>query len=184
MQQSRGNPAGFGSGAYSDAFVLAGTSATLTSGTGYAIILGNNSTPDPIRFVKYTSGLATSTNIISANSTPFSDAGLNYYSVKVVYNPSTNEWTLSLRNDGTTSFSDPLAGGAYTTFTSQVDSTYTNTVMSVIGAAYSHSSGAEFAKFDNISITAVPEPHEYAIAIVGLLGMVIFARRRKAGCAE
>jgi len=180
MQQSRANPAAFGSGSYSNAFVLAGTSATLTSGTGYAIILGNNSTPDPIRLVKYTSGLATSTDIISANSTPFSDAGANYYSVKVVYNPSTNEWTLSLRNDGTTSFSDPLSGGTYTTFTTQVDSTYTDTIMSVIGAAYSHSSGtAEFAKFDNISITAVPESQEYAIAVAGLLGLVILTRRRR-----
>jgi len=30
-----------------------------------------------------------------------------------------------------------------------------------------------------LTVTGVPEPHEYAIAIAGLLGLVILARRRK-----
>jgi len=46
-------------------------------------------------------------------------------------------------------------------------------------------SGTYTSQFGNFSITAVPEPHEYAIAIAGLLGLVIFVHRRKAvGCAE
>ena len=32
---------------------------------------------------------------------------------------------------------------------------------------------------DNIQVTAVPEPHEYAVAIVALLGVMIVARRRQ-----
>ena len=91
------------------AFVLAGTSNTANmAGSGYAVVVGNSGAPDPFRLAKYNVGFAGIViNIITANTTGYTANNDNYYSVKVVYTPTTNTWELFLRDDGATSFADP-----------------------------------------------------------------------------
>ncbi len=162
MRSIRTDPAGFGSGSYGVGFILAGTSATsATAGSGYAVVLGQSGTVDPIRLVKYGTGIqSTLTNIITSNTTGLTDFGANYLSVRVTYTPSTNRWELFLRNDGSTAFADPSTG----TLVSQgsaVDSTYTSTSgMRYTGGHWQGATGADQpASYDNVSLkVAAPAP--------------------------
>jgi hypothetical protein len=153
MRQIRTNPRGFQSGYYGDAYILAGTSGTTNvSGTGYAIILGNTGSVDPIKLVRYTAGIRTNTTMITSNTSGLTDFGTNYLSVKVTYMPTTNTWQLYLRNDGTTTFQDPASG----TLASQgtlVNNTYTLTSLPLMGAYWNATTGtAQTAFFDNINV--------------------------------
>lgn len=47
-----------------------------------------------------------------------------------------------------------------------------------------HANGGSLPLTVNGSITAVPEPHEYAVAVAGLLTLLVVARRRRALRAE
>ena len=154
MRQSRPDPAGFGSGAYGVAFIIAGTSNTsATAGTGYALVLGQSGSTDPVRLVRYSGGLqGTLTNMITSNTTGLTDFGANYLSIRVNYTPTTNTWELFLRNDGTTAFAMPNSG----TMTSQgtvTNNTYTSTSLPLMGGYWQGSTGAgETAFFDQITI--------------------------------
>lgn len=71
MRQIRSDPAGFSSTtSYGVAFILAGTAdAKSTTGSGYAIVLGQSGSTDPVRLVKFTGGLqGTLTNVIESNT--------------------------------------------------------------------------------------------------------------------
>src|SRR4030095_949578 len=112
MQQVRLDPAGFGSGSYGVAFILAGTSNTNNNtGSGYAVVLGQSGITDPIRLARYSGGIqGTLTNIIVSNTPGLADFGAEYLSIKVTYTPATETWELFLRNDGASAFADPAAG--------------------------------------------------------------------------
>ena len=71
MRQIRPDPAGFTAGSYGVAFVLGATSTGIaTGGTGYAVVLGQSGTTDPVRLVRFNGGLqGTLTNIITSNTT-------------------------------------------------------------------------------------------------------------------
>lgn len=154
MRQIRSNPSGMASGYYGNAFILAGSSnTTATTGSGYAVVLGQNGKIDPIRLVRYTTGLRTSTNIITSNTSGLADFGNQYLSVKVTYTPSTNTWQLFVRNDGTGAFQDPATG----TLTSQgtaVNNGSTTTALPLLGMFWNaNSKGGRTAYFDNVSVT-------------------------------
>ena len=158
MRQTRSNPSGPASGYYADAFVLAGTAnTTATTGNGYAVILGNSGTTDPIRLVRYSAGLRTSTNILSSNTSGLSDFGNTYLSVMVTYTPGTNIWQLYVRNDGTGGFQDP-AVGTLTLQGSVANTTYTGTSLPLIGAYWNAGTRSnQTAYFDNLRVAvAIP----------------------------
>jgi hypothetical protein len=157
MRQSRSNPSGMASGSYANTFVLAGTSnTTATTGSGYAVVLGNSGKTDPLRLVRYSAGLRTSTNIISSNTSGLSDFGNAYLSVKVTYTPSANRWQLFVRNDGS-SFNDPESGSLISQGTA-VNSTSTGTSLPLIGAFWNAGTkNGQTAFFDNITVK-VTEP--------------------------
>ncbi len=153
MRQIRSDPAGLGSGAYGVAFVLAGTSTTTqTVGTGYALALGQSGGTDPLRLIKYSAGLATSSNLITSNTSGLTDFGVNSLSVKVTYDPATDMWELFLRSDGA-SFVDPLTG----TLVSQgsiSDATYTTSSLTSMGAFWTGSTaGSQTSFFDNVTVS-------------------------------
>lgn len=154
MRQIRSDPAGFGSGNYGVAFILAGGSTTAaTAGNGYAVVLGQTGTTDPIRLVKYNNGLqGTLTDLIISNTSGLTDFGTEYLSIKITYDPSSDTWELFLRSDGTSAFADPAAG----TLVSQgtvVDNTYTGSSLGFLGGYWQGSTGAnQPAYFDNVSV--------------------------------
>lgn len=157
MRQSRSNPSGTASGYYASAFILAGTSSTTaTTGSGYAVIFGQSGTTDPIRIIRYSAGLRTSTNVLTTTNAS-SDIGKQYVSYKVVYTPSTNTWQVYGRIDSTTTFQDPNSG-SLTLIGSGVNTLSTGTSLPLMGAYWNAGIRSnQSASFDNIRVT-VTEP--------------------------
>ncbi|TRW22359.1 T9SS sorting signal type C domain-containing protein [Flavobacterium zepuense] len=152
MRQIRSNPSAMANGYYSNAFILAGTSnTTATTGTGYAVVLGQSGSIDPIRLVRYSAGVRTSTNIIASNTSGLADFGNQYLSVKVTYTPSTNSWQLYVRNDGS-AFQDPSVGTLSLQGT-VVNNTYTGTALPLMGAFWNTGlKSNQTAFFDNVKV--------------------------------
>jgi hypothetical protein len=180
MQQIRDNPAGFSpANAYGVAFILSANSTNInsTGTTGYAIVLGQSGTTDPLRLAHFTNGVqGTLSNIITANS-PLNDVGLEHLSIKVTYNPADNGWTLSGRSDGT-SFSDPLSG-TLSSLGSATDSTYTGVSLPFMGGYWQGSTAAnQNAKFDNVVLSVIPEPASFGLLALGAIGVRLIRRRR------
>ena len=155
MRQIRTDPGGFASGSYGVAFILGGTSSTVeTAGNGYAVVLGNIGSTDPIRLIKYTGGLqGPLADIIASNTVGFTDFGAEYMSIKVTYTPSTGAWQLYLRDDNGPPFADPAAG-SLTLQGTVVDNTYTGSALSFMGGFWQGSTAAnQTAFFDNTTVT-------------------------------
>ncbi len=170
MRQIRPNPGGFSAGSYGAAFILGSTASSFdSSGNGYAVVVGNNSSPDPIRLVRFTGGLTGTISTIAQNAAQ--DMSTNYYSIKVTYNPSGNFWSLYTRLDGASAFTNPLTGGAYTqSGSTTADSNYTGTALSYLGAYWSYSSSAsQTAFFDNFNLAGVPIPAKFEVYVNNIL---------------
>ncbi len=153
MRQIRPDPAGFSLPSYGVAFIIGSTSDTVNNkGNGYAIVLGQSGSTDPIRFVKFQNGLSgTLTNIITATS-PLNDIGNEYLSLALRYDPFNDRWELYGRNDSTTTFGDP-ADGNLSFLGSNTDNTYVSIQLSYLGAYWQGSTAAnQTAFFDNISV--------------------------------
>ncbi len=153
MRQNRANPSGPASGYYAPAFILAGSSGTTaTAGTGYAIILGQSGSIDPIRLIRYTAGLRTSTNILTSNTSGLADFGNTYLSIKVTFAPATGTWQLFVRNDGS-AFQDPETG-TLTLQGSAVNTASTGTSLPLMGTFWNAGNkNNQTAYFDNVKVT-------------------------------
>ncbi|MFP5436573.1 MAG: T9SS sorting signal type C domain-containing protein [Bacteroidia bacterium] len=154
MRQYRTNPSGLANNNYGNAVVLAGTSnTTATTGSGYAVVLGNSGNTDPIRLVRYTAGLRTSTDMISSNTSGVNDFGRHYASVKVTYSPSTNTWELFVRKDSSSAFYDPSTG-YYASQGTTTNNGSTATALPLLGAFWNAGTKSkQTAYFDNFSIS-------------------------------
>ena len=158
MRQIRTDPSGFGIGSYGVAYVLAGTSTNAaTSGSGYAIVLGQSGGTDPIRLASFNNGLqGTLTNIITSNTVGLTDFGTEYLSIRVTYTPCSNVWELFVRND-VASFADPASGTLISQGTA-VNNDFTSTAgMRYTGGYWQGSSaGSQTAFFDNLYLKTSP----------------------------
>jgi hypothetical protein len=183
MRQIRPNPAGFNLGGYGAAYVLGATSTDVfNSGNGYAVVLGNTTSPDPLRLVSFTGGLTTlgtaATGLIVASS-PLDNPTNNYMSIQVTYDPSSNLWEMLGRDDGSSSFSDPKTG-TLTSLGTVTDDTYTGVSLTSSGAYWQGSTAAnQTAFFDNASLEVVPEPSTYALLALSGLALAGYAARRR-----
>lgn len=155
MRQSRNNPSGLGNNNYGNAFILAGTTNTsATTGSGYAVILGNNGNTDPVKLVRYANGIRNTANeIVVSNTSGVNDFGHHYISVKVTYAPGSNTWQLFVRKDSASSFYNPATGYIALQGTG-TDGTSTATAMPLIGGFWNASTKkGQTAYFDNIEVT-------------------------------
>jgi hypothetical protein len=152
MRQPRANPSGLTSGLYGAAFILAGTAGTtISSGTGYAVTLGNTGKVDPIKLIRYNAGLSSSTLITQSSTTGLTDFGSQYLSIKVVYTPGTNNWQLYVRNDGT-SFTD-ASTGTLTLQGAGVNNTSTGTALTIMGPYCNAGTNAgQVTTYDNVRV--------------------------------
>ena len=156
MRQLRTNPAGLTDGKFGVAYVLAGTAgSTGTSGKGYAIMLGEPYSQDRIRFVTYNNGIQNYYTKLSSNTSGLSDFGREYTSIRVEYNPDTNEWSMYVRKDNSNSFNDPKSG----TLVSQgkfTNSEFVGELLTMTGAYWNAATTKnQTAFFDNISVSVV-----------------------------
>lgn len=183
MRQIRTNPAGFTSISYGAAYIIGASSTTVaTNGFGYAVVLGNTSTPDPLRLVSFTNGIqtiGTSTTALITATNPLANPTNNYMSIRLTYDPASHLWELSGRDDGTSAFSDPNTG-ILTSLGSASNSLYTSLNLTSSGAYWQGSTAADqTAFFDNVSLTVVPEPSIYALLVLSGLGLAGCAVRRR-----
>ncbi|MFN3395144.1 MAG: hypothetical protein ACK424_11355, partial [Candidatus Thermochlorobacter sp.] len=161
MRQIRSNPAGFGSGSYGVALILGCTDAAnvATSGQGYAVVLGNSGSPDPVRLVKFTSGIQSlgispsPVNILIEAASVLNNPTNNYMSIRVTYNPTTHQWELFGRDDGASSFTDANTG-TLTSLGTNTNSDYTGISLPYMGAYWQGATAANrTAFFDNLTVT-------------------------------
>ncbi|HOY13158.1 MAG TPA: hypothetical protein PLY70_08460, partial [Saprospiraceae bacterium] len=143
MKQVRPDPSGFNSSNYGVAFILA------TNGnTGYAVTLGESGSLDYLKLVKFTGGFpGTRTTLITGTD----DIGIEHLSIKITYDPSNDQWTMSTRIDGGF-FLNPTSGT--TLQGSATDATYVNDNLNSLGAYWQGSTTAgQTAFFDNLGIS-------------------------------
>lgn len=158
--ESNNNSTGtFGTtGVYAVGVVLGSTNSTyssfLTSGTGYAVV---STVSKRFDLVKFTNGLYGTLSIIAQGTA--GNSSTNWRSIKVTYDPTTNNWSLFVRDDGNAAPADPITGsGAYVQQGSTTaDNTYTGTAMTSFAYAWCHNNSTnKFALYDNFkcSVTA------------------------------
>lgn len=83
------------------AVVLAGTKASITDGSGYAVIYGGTSTEPVVRLASYTNGLNANERFTDMITSPTLTKKSSYLSIRVVYVLSTNTWRMYLYDNGT-----------------------------------------------------------------------------------
>lgn len=150
FRSSRSTPSGFTGNFYGMAFIIGSDQADITSATakGYAVIIGNTGSPDPVKLVKFSAGMTgTLTDVCVSTIT----SETNYYSVKVVYNPCTSQWSLQVRDDGSTAFADPTT--IATTAVTATDATNVSSDLKYVLCEFKYGASAgENCRFDNIYI--------------------------------
>jgi len=137
---------------YVAAEVLVANSSDLLSATtkGYvvSIALGSVAGQQKIELSSFTEGLglagAAPVNIISSPNFTAS----NYVSVKVTYTPSTDTWSLAVKDSGGGPFTDPSTD-VYPTPQTAVNAVNTNVSMSHFGYFYYHNTGSAIFRTDN-----------------------------------
>jgi hypothetical protein len=151
---------------YGMAVVLAGSNSNLMLGTGYVLTFqqASSTLSNVVSLRRYDNGVNTATTgssmttFIAIPTTSAIALRYNFISVKVTYNPTTNEWSLFLRDDGSG------AWGAPTTTITQVgattvDATYTATAMTHFGFFFKHgvsTPALNQAFFDNFKVVVGP----------------------------
>lgn len=153
MKSTRATPSGFGTNTYATAVILGSDDANFRSANadGYAVIIGNSGSPDPVKLVSFTGGLSSNANVTDVVAST-QTGEVRYYSVVVSLNTCTNVWSLQVRDDGTTAFADPAAG-TYSAAVTGTNSTHVSKNLSYFGAFWQHSSTcSEYSIFDNFSI--------------------------------
>ena len=81
------------------AFVLAGSAADFTTGTGYAVVYGNSSAPNSLKLVRYTAGLsgpATLRTLVAVSGPAGASAPGPAATVRVLYAPDEDNLTYLL----------------------------------------------------------------------------------------
>ncbi len=152
MSTTRSNPSGFGSGNYGMAFILGSSELDFNSGTaqGYAVIVGNSGTTDPIRLVRFNGQPGNPSFLITDTGDGSDVNGNDNFSVHVTFDPTSDTWTLQTRDDGG-SFADPTT--IATPVQSTTDNTYTALDLLYSGLFWAHGASCEeIFTMDNISI--------------------------------
>ena len=161
ISSNRSNPSGFGTSSYGVAFVLGSSQSNFLSDDafGYAVVIGESGTSDPVKLVKFSDGLDLNGNLITIASVTGNSAD-SRFSIAVTYESCTNTWSLIARDDGA-SFQNPVSGNFPVTVMA-TDNDYTSRDLNFMGALWNHgSAGTSFAEFDNFYIPNTSFNSEY-----------------------
>jgi hypothetical protein len=150
------NPSGFAAGNYGTAIILAISNEIFIgsgAGNGYAVVFGSSGTPDPIRLVKFTGGVTgTLTNIISSGTNDISALN-DFVSVRVIYEPTGDNWSLFIRDDGASSWADPSTGVTNQKGSTASDNTYVLQPLTHFGFYWAYATAAgQTSQFDNFGV--------------------------------
>lgn len=153
FRQTRADPSGFDGNNYGIGFIIGKSTTDITTGTGYAVVLGQSGSADGIRLAKFNGGINANgdfTNVISGG-----DYSNQYLSIKVTYNPTGDLWSLFV-DSSSTGFphSDPAT--TTTQIGSASDNSYTSQSLPYLGTLWNHAtSAADSAVFDQILIPGI-----------------------------
>src|SRR5579871_223905 len=158
-------PTGFtsGNGNYGIATVLAANGTNLTSASGYAVVYGGSDASQRYKLIRFANGLDNNTNVTNIiSNTAGAPANVNdFVSIRVTYDPSTNNWSMFLRDDGTTAWADPSTGVTTQIGAATADNTFTSTQMSVFGFLWNYgNSTGQNAQFDNFTASVCAAPSQ------------------------
>lgn len=148
---------GYGTGFNGAAVVLAATSPSFRdAGNGYAVIY-NPALAQGFQLVHYTGGLTGVVTPFVSTSASLSTFS-NYASVRVIYEPPLDQWTIYVRDDGAATFADPSSGVTLSEG-SNTDVTYTTVPMTHFGfysnynLVYTGAADAQYTYIDNFAAT-------------------------------
>lgn len=175
MRQTRTDPSGFDANNYGIAFILASSSFDYKTSSGYAVVIGQSGSTDPIRLVHFSNGLDLNSNIINIISG--GDYSNDYLSVRVKYVSSSNEWTLYTESNSS-AFPRPNPTLTSTQIgVATVNSTHTGISLPYMGMLWNHSTGgSEFSYFDDVFIT---DPESALPVTLSSLNSFVFNRNIK-----
>jgi hypothetical protein len=130
-----------------------GTCSPTGTATGYAVVLGGSR---KLRLVRFANGLRNGAITDLIASKDFS-AVSDYFSVRVTYNATSDQWKLEVRDDGSSKFTDPAGGGVYGWSGTATDAAYVNTPLEYASAYFqtgcSGLCDSVFnAHFDNVNV--------------------------------
>lgn len=153
MRSNKNNPSGFNPSYSGSAFILGANKSNFIDpeAFGYAVVLGNTSTTDSIRLIRFEGGLILNSNIktIAGFVPDFHDS---FLSIQVSYESCNKTWTLIARDS--TVFTNPSIG-SFTLSATAGDSTYTSAELPYTGALWNHGTNTEYLQIDNIYIPNV-----------------------------
>ncbi|TAE46707.1 MAG: T9SS C-terminal target domain-containing protein [Bacteroidetes bacterium] len=169
FRHTRTDPSGFDASNYGAAFILGATTTTITTGAGngYAVVVGQSGATDPIRLVRFTTGLnasADATNIISGG-----DYGTDYFSVRVTFDPANDQWSLYVETNAVAFPQADPRNTATQIGVATIDATYTavGSNLRYMGPFWNHATGAtDNAVFDDIYAPNISAPATCAISAI------------------
>lgn len=154
FRQSRADPSGFDASNYGVAFILGKTTTDITTGNGYAVVLGQSGSTDAVRLAKFTNGVNANsrfTNVISSG-----DYSNQYLSIKVTYNRTANTWSLFV-DSSSTGFPQSDPRNTVTQTGTAQDSSFTSVSLPYFGAMWNHAtSGSDSLIIDDIYVPDIP----------------------------
>ncbi len=161
---------GFSAGNRGYAVILVADSDDLLTASGYAVVNGGESpTVGRYRLVKFTNGLSNNANITAlVNGQTLSNVR-DFVSLRVKYEPATNNWTFYDRSDGTLNWSDPAVFENYVEAGSIVDNSLTDKEFTHFGflQSYPVSSISFVAVYDDFKVVASPLTSTSSASITG-----------------
>lgn len=156
MRNLRSGNNAFTGNNYGVAYILAGTdNTTSNTGVGYAVRFGFGN-GETLRLIRYVNGLSNQYTLLTSPN-----VGKNNVSIRIEYNPQTENWSIYTRQDPEGAFTDPSTGPALTLRETQNHSAEDwnlsgRTDLSKSGAFWYASTAANAnAIFDNVKITVV-----------------------------
>jgi endonuclease I len=153
IKQTRADPSGFDANNYGVAFILGKTTNDITTGNGYAVVLGQSGSTDAVRLAKFTGGINTNakfTNIISNG-----DYANQYLSIKVKYESAGNIWSLYV-DSSSAGFPQSDPRNTVNQTGSASDNAYIATALPYLGTLWNHATGASDSLiFDDVYVPAV-----------------------------
>jgi len=150
MRQSRADPSGFDGNNYGMGFIIGKSTSDISSGNGYAVVIGQSGGNDAIRLTKFTGGMNANSKFTSIISN--GDYANQYLSIKIVYEPAGDSWTLFV-DSSSTGFPQSDPRNTSTQVGSASDNSFTSASLPYLGTLWNHATGAnDSAIFDDIVI--------------------------------
>jgi len=148
-------PSGFDAGNYGIATVLAASGTNFTTANGYAVVYGGTETTKRYKLVSFSGGLdanANITDIITSTSAAPTNV-TDYVSIRVTYDPVTDDWAMYFRNDGASAWASPASGVTTQMGSTTSNTTFVSTAMSQFGFLWAYSTTAnQTVQFDNFNV--------------------------------